>query len=307
MPLAVAAVGGNAIADLAGDAARGTLDGAAGAVALLVALGWDLVVTHGNGPQVGELLLAAEAASGSKRRRLDVLDAETQGSLGYLLEQSLDRALRHGGTARPLAAVVTQVVVDKADPAFAAPTKPVGPFYDRERAETLRGEKGWILVEDSGRGYRRVVPSPEPLEIVEWPAIQALVAAHVVVVAAGGGGIPVVRDPDGTLRGVEAVIDKDRASALLARLLGADLLLILTGVAEAALDFGQPGQRALRRLSVAEAGAHLAAGQFAAGSMGPKIEAAADFALATGRPAIITSPPRVLDAMAGTGGTTVHA
>jgi carbamate kinase len=298
MRLAVVALGGNAIADLGSD---NLID----AVARLVGLGWDVVLTHGNGPQVGELLLTADArhlATG-----LDVLDAETQGALGYALQQSLSRALRLAGITRDVVSVITQVVVDAADPAFHAPAKPVGPFYDTARADALRAEKGWTLVEDAGRGHRRVVPSPAPLAIVEWPAIRALVSAHVVVVAAGGGGIPVVRDAFGALRGVDAVIDKDRASSLLARLLEADLLLILTGVDAVRLDFGRPSERALRRLSVSEARAHLAAGQFLPGSMGPKIEAAADFTEATGSPAVITSPLHVLDALAGTGGTTLHS
>lgn len=297
----MAAVGGNAIG------AAGELDGAAAAVARLVALGWDVIVTHGNGPQVGERLLAAEAAGGGLAPSLDLLDAETQGSLGYVLQQSLANVLRRERVRPCVTAVVTRVVVDEADPAFAAPTKPVGPFYERARAEELRREKRWVLVEDAGRGYRRVVPSPEPLEIVEWPAIRALVDAHVLVVAAGGGGIPVVRGPNGALHGVDAVVDKDRASSLLGRLLGADLLLILTAVPAVFADFGLPSQRPLRRLGVAEARELLAAKRFAAGSMGPKVEAAADFTEATGSPAIITSAPYVLDALAGTGGTTLHA
>ncbi len=296
MPVAVAAVGGNAIV--------GAVGGMASAVARLAALGWDLVVTHGNGPQVGALLLDTER--GRLARPLDVLDAETQGSLGYQVQQSLANALRAAGIARPVASVVTQVVVDPRDPAFSRPEKPVGPFYDRERAEALRRDPGWSMVEDAGRGYRRVVASPEPLEIVEWPALRALVDAHVVVVAAGGGGIPVVRSGGGALAGVEAVVDKDRTSSLLARSLPADLLLVLTAVPEVYADYGRPQQRALRRLSVAEARALLAAGQFAAGSMGPKVEAAAAFTAACGRPAIITSADRILDALAGTGGTTLH-
>lgn len=304
MPLAVAALGGHALADPRAGAPEGRLAEDARALARLVALGWNLVVTHGNGPQVGERLMAVQSADGGPPVTLDVLDAETQGSLGYLLQQALGNALREAGTSRTLAAVVTQAVVDPADPAFSSPSKPVGPFFDREPAEVLAREKGWAIIDDAGRGYRRVVPSPEPLEIVEWPAIHALIAAGIVVVAAGGGGIPVVRGEDGSLRGVEAVIDKDRASSLLARLVKADLLVLLTAVPDVRLDYRRPTERALRRLSVSEARGHLAAGQFAAGSMGPKVEAAAAFTAATGRPALITSPERLLDALAGTAGTT---
>lgn len=309
MPLALVALGGNAIVSLAPGTVRGGLDvdlaPSAAALAALVARGFDLVVTHGNGPQVGDLLLAT--VPGQAPAPLDVLDAETQGSLGYLLQQALGNALRERRLLRPVATLVTQVVVDAADPAFQSPTKPVGPFLSKEQADRLRREKGWALVEDAGRGYRRVVPSPEPIEIVEGPAVKALVAAGVIVVAAGGGGIPVVRERDGRLRGAEAVIDKDRASALLARLLGVDLLLILTGVPHVLLDFRGPAERPAPRLSAAEARARLAAGEFPPGSMGPKVEAAAGFVEATGRKAVITSPERALAAVDGTAGTAFEA
>lgn len=306
MPIAVAALGGNAIVSET-DPAAVDLRRAPLALARLVALGWDLVVTHGNGPQVGQRLLESQAAGNGHGSTLDVLDAETEGSLGYRLQQSLGNAMRELGVPRQVASVVTQVVVESDDPAFAAPTKPVGPFYARERAEELARVRGYHMVEDAGRGFRRVVPSPEPREIVESRAIATLLEAGIVVIAAGGGGIPVVRDGAGRLSGVEAVIDKDRASSLLARLLRADMLLILTDVPEVRLDFRKPSERPLRRLSVAEARAHLREGQFPPGSMGPKIEAAADFAQATGRPALITSAERVLDALVGTSGTLVQA
>jgi len=296
------ALGGNAI--LGGGARPPDLGAAPVSLARLAGLGWDLVVTHGNGPQVGELLLSTDASG--RRPPLDVLDAETEGSLGYLLQQSLGNALRGAGISRDVVSLVTQVVVDAEDPAFSRPTKPVGPFYPQDRARALATELGWIMVEDAGRGWRRVVPSPQPLEIVEWRAIQALTGAGVVTVAAGGGGIPVVRRGDGSLRGVEAVVDKDRASSLLAQRLEADLLVIFTAVPEVLLDFRRPGERPLRRLSAAEARALLAAGQFAAGSMGPKVEAAAAFTAATSKPAIVTSAERLLDALVGTSGTTFH-
>ncbi len=302
MPIAVAALGGNAIV---GSDPGGLVDlrQAPTALARLVALGWDLVVTHGNGPQVGQRLIEAQ---GSDAPTLDVLDAETEGALGYRLQQALGNALREAHLPRSVASVLTQVVVDACDPAFGKPSKPVGPFYSREQADALACERGFAFVEDSGRGYRRVVASPAPLEIVEVRAIRSLVEAGVVAIAAGGGGIPVVREPGGRLRGVEAVIDKDRASGLLARLLGADMLIIFTSVPEVLFDFRGPGQRPLRRLSVGEARTLLATGQFAAGSMGPKVEAAAAFSGATGRPAIITSADRLLEALVGTSGTVIR-
>ncbi|HET7293016.1 MAG TPA: carbamate kinase [Vicinamibacteria bacterium] len=306
MPIAVAALGGNAIVSEE-DAAAVDLRRAPLALARLVGLGYDLVVTHGNGPQVGQRLVEAHAA-GDGHAALDILDAETVGALGYRLQQSLGNALRDLGTPRAVAAVVTQVVVDPEDPAFLKPSKPVGPFYDRARADALAAERGYAMAEDArGRGFRRVVASPQPLEVVEAEAIRALVGAGVVAIAAGGGGIPVFRDAAGRLRGVEAVVDKDRASSLLARRLDADVLVIFTDVPEVRLDFRKPGERPVRRLSVGEARSHLGDGQFPAGSMGPKVEAAADFAEATGRPAVITFAERVLDALAGTAGTTVHA
>lgn len=307
MPIAVAALGGNAIVG-SDPASDGGIDlrGAPTALARLVALGWDLVVTHGNGPQVGQRLIEAQGDGQRDAPTLDVLDAETQGALGYRLQQALGNALREAQPPRAVASVLTQVVVDAQDPAFGKPTKPVGSFYGREQAANRARERGFTFVEDSGRGYRRVVASPAPLEIVEVRPIRALLEAGVVVIAAGGGGIPVVRDPDGTLRGVEAVIDKDRASSLLARLLGADMLIIFTSVPEVLFDFRGPEQRPLRRLSAPEARILLATGQFAAGSMGPKVEAAAAFSDATGRPAIITSPDRLLDALVGTSGTVIR-
>lgn len=303
MPIAVAALGGNAI--VAPDPTGVDLGSAPVALSRLVALGWDLVVTHGNGPQVGQRLLEAQA-NGDGSATLDVLDAETEGSLGYRLQQAIGNALRQAGDSRTVTSVLTQVVVSAGDPAFLSPSKPIGPFYDAPSAEVLARDKGWVMVDDAGRGMRRVVPSPEPLEIVETRAIRALVEAGVVVIAAGGGGIPVVRDAKGLLRGVEAVVDKDRASSLLARLLGADLLLILTAVPEVLLGFGGPDPRPARRMSVTEARLRLDAGEFPEGSMGPKLAAAVAFAASTGHTAIITSAERVLDALVGTAGTLIH-
>jgi len=273
-------------------------------IAALVDRGYDLVVTHGNGPQVGNVLLRVEAAARSVYTLpLDICDSDTQGGIGYMLQQVLGNELRGRGVTRPVVTLVTQVVVDAADPAFQRPTKPIGPFYSAHDAEARMGAYGWSMVEDAGRGWRRVVPSPRPCEIVELDAIRHAVAAGIICIAVGGGGIPVVRTPGGALEGCEAVIDKDRSSALLARLLGAELFLISTGVPQVMLDYRKPTQRVLERLTAAEAREHLAAGQFPAGSMGPKIEAALDF-LAGGRgEVIITSPeqiPLALDARSGT-------
>jgi carbamate kinase len=302
VPTVVAALGGHALAE---DRPGAKLGGVPPAIARLVGLGWNAVVTHGSGPQVGARLLAPRAP-GHDAPGLDRLDAEIQGALGYVLQQALGNALHRAGAPRTVVSLVTQVIVDPRDRAFASPSKPVGRFFGRDEAERLRSERGWVMAEDAGRGYRRVVPSPEPLEIVEWRAVKALVAAGILVLAVGGGGIPVARAADGTLQGVEAVVDKDRASALLARLLGADLLVIFTGVEAVCLDYQTPQERPLRHLTVSEARKYLAEGQFAPGSMGPKVEAAAGFTGATGRPSLITTPARLLDALSGTAGTTLH-
>ncbi len=312
MPVAVVAIGGNSLIT---DEARPTvageiaaLEGTSVHIAEMLARGWDVVLTHGNGPQVGFGLLRSELAAGVvPPLPLDVLGAQTQGSIGYLIQQVLGNALRRRGIRKPIATVVTQAVVDPQDPAFSHPTKPIGRFYSKLEAERLAAERGWQVVEDAGRGWRRVVPSPRPVEIVEWPVIKDLAGAGVVVVACGGGGIPVVREPDGRLRGVEAVIDKDLASALLAALLGVDLLLISTAVDRAYLDYGRPGQRPVAVLTVEEARRYLAAGQFPPGSMGPKIEAAVQFLQGGGREVIITSPPQIPRALAGEAGTRIVA
>jgi carbamate kinase len=236
---------------------------------------------------------------------LDICGADSQGGLGYMIQQVLRNALRRTGQEREVVTVVTQVRVDPDDAAFTAPTKPIGPFYRHEAADRLRASRGWQMIEDSGRGYRRVVPSPRPLEIIESAAVRALVDAGVVVVAAGGGGIPVVRRADGTLAGVEAVIDKDRSAAVLARTVGADVLVIVTGVDRVAIGYKTPHQEDLDMLAADDAERHLRSGEFPAGSMGPKIEAAIEFLAAGGREAIITSP-RVLGlALAGRHGTRI--
>ncbi|MDI3472899.1 MAG: carbamate kinase [Thermotogaceae bacterium] len=267
---------------------------------------YKLVITHGNGPQVGNLLLQQECAKDFiPPFPIDVNDAQTQGSIGYMISQSLINAFIRNGKRKSVCTVITQILVDPNDQAFQNPTKPIGPFYEKEEAEKLAKEKGWKMFEDAGRGYRRVVPSPKPLDIVEIEAIKALLATDTVVIAAGGGGIPVFRTSDNVLKGVEAVIDKDRASALLAKLLNADILLILTAVEKVFLNFGKPEQKPLDILTTKDAKKYLNEGHFPKGSMGPKIEAAIDFVEATGRECIITSIEKVKEALIGNTGTRI--
>ncbi|MGI9861674.1 carbamate kinase [Moorella naiadis] len=274
----------------------------------LVREGYRLVLTHGNGPQVGNLLLKNEMAKDVvPAMPLDVLVSNTQGSIGYAIQQALGYELACHGLEVPVAAIVTQVVVADSDPAFQNPTKPVGPFYSREEAEKLMRERGYRMVEDSHRGWRRVVPSPKPLEIIEREAIKALTRAGIIVVAAGGGGIPVVRRDDGSLEGVEAVIDKDRAATILASQVEAEVLFLLTDVERVCLDYGLPTQREVARLTVDEAQRYLAEGQFPPGSMGPKVEAAIAFVAAGGEKAIIGSLARAAEAVAGRSGTEIVA
>jgi len=257
----------------------------------VIQAGYALCVVHGNGPQVGNLLIQQEAASTRiPPYSLDVCDAMTQGSMGYMIERMLINRLAFLKLPVPVSTVLTEVVVDRDDPGFQNPTKPVGPFYTRYRAEELQKQKRWHMQEDAGRGYRKVVPSPRPLEIIQLDAIRLLLQAGHCVIAGGGGGIPVIRDSSGFLVGVEAVIDKDRLSSLLAEQLGADTYVILTGVPKVALNFGKPTQRWVDRITVSEAVRHLAEGQFPPGSMGPKIESALAFLHAGGREVLITSP-----------------
>jgi carbamate kinase len=263
-----------------------------------------LIITHGNGPIVGNILIRNEAAAGEiAPMPLDVCGADSQGGIGYMIQQVLLNELRAAGDARDVVTLVTQTLVAGDDPAFSDPTKPIGPFYGRERAETLRNQHGWWIVEDAGRGWRRVVASPRPLEIIETALVGAIVETGAVVIAAGGGGIPVVRDSDGRLRGVEAVIDKDRAAVVLARALQCDLLVNVTGVDRVAAGFGTDRQRDLDRLTVAEARDLLAAGEFPPGSMGPKIESAIEFLESGGCEVIVTSPAALEAALAGRNGT----
>ncbi len=275
-------------------------------IAGMIEQGWDVVVTHGNGPQVGFILLRSELASHVLHTvPLDSCGADTQGAIGYMIQQSLYNEFEKRGMKKQATTVVTQVVVGKDDPAFQNPSKPIGPFYEEGEAKELGAERGWVVKDDAGRGWRRVVPSPIPLEIVERGAIKTLLDAGFVVIGVGGGGIPVVREEGGSLRGVEAVIDKDYASGLLAASIQADLFLISTAVDQVALNYGQPGQRWLDKMTLAEAEHYLAEGHFAPGSMGPKIRASIRFLKEGGREALITSPENIERALAGETGTRI--
>jgi carbamate kinase len=268
---------------------------AAGALAAL-ASEHELVITHGNGPQVGLLALQAASYADVEPYPLDVLGAESEGMIGYLLEQELGNAL----PGRAIASLLTQTVVDPRDPGFGHPSKPIGPVYGADLARRLARERGWAVALD-GAGWRRVVASPAPRSIVELPTIELLLGHDVLVVCAGGGGIPVVADAHGALHGVEAVVDKDLTSALLARDLGADLLVLLTDVAAVELDWGTPNARPLRETTVQE----LEGARWAAGSMGPKIAAACEFVRGTGRPAVIGALAAAAEAVNGTAGTRI--
>jgi carbamate kinase len=269
--------------------------------------GYHVVVTHGNGPQVGAQLLRSEqAADQVPSQTLDVCGACSQGEIGYLLAQALDTELATAGLDVPVVSLVTQTLVQAGDPAMLHPTKPIGPFYSRARAEERQRQLGWEIVEDAARGYRRVVPSPEPVEIIELGVIRSLMNEGVLVIACGGGGIPVLRS-NGKLQGVEAVIDKDRASALLASELAVDIFAISTDIDFVYLDYKLPTQRALRHPTVSELEAHYHAGQFPPGNMGPKVESALRFLRSGGREVIITSFEYLREAIAGRAGTTIVA
>ncbi|MBN1640342.1 MAG: carbamate kinase [Anaerolineae bacterium] len=309
--IAVAAIGGNSLIadrwhqDVASQwvACRETCK----SLAEMVAQGWRLVITHGNGPQVGFILRRNELASTEMHTTpLDLIVADTQGSIGYMIEQALRNELGQRGLEQPIATLVTQVLVDRDDPAFAHPTKGIGGFTTEEKARELE-VGGWQVAEDAGRGWRRVVASPEPLQILELAAIRTLVAEGNIVIAIGGGGIPVVKEANGDIAGVWAVVDKDRASSLLAAEIGAELFLISTSVRAVALHYRQPNQRWVRDMTLSEARRYLAEGHFGAGSMKPKIESVISYLEAQpGGLALITDPPRIADALRGSEGTRVR-
>ncbi len=277
-------------------------------IADLIADGWRVVITHGNGPQVGFILLRSEMSRGKLHDvPLDSCGADTQGAIGYQIQQCLGNELLKRGLKRQVVTVVTQSVVDPDDPAFENPTKPIGSFYSHGDALLRMHNEGWDMVEDSGRGWRRVVASPRPLEIVERDAIRTLVEAGFIVIAAGGGGIPVTRYSDGRLSGRAAVIDKDFGSALLAHNIGADTFLVQTGVEKVCIDYGKPTEQAFDRLTVSEAWKFVRAGQFPEGSMGPKVQACIQFLDWGGKRAVITSLEKMNESLDGRAGTTLVA
>ena len=274
----------------------------------LVLDGHHISMTHGNGPQVGDILLLYELGKKTlPSMPLDVCGAESQGQIGYMFQQSMSNALKRAGLNIPIVTVLTQTLVDANDDALKNPTKPIGPYYNASQAEALRKEKGWTMVNDNGRGFRRIVPSPNPVSVVESRIIKELFDMGVITIHSGGGGIPVVCEKDGSVHGVEAVIDKDLTASLMAIALQVDLFLILTDVERVFLNYGKPNEVPLDKLTTSECEKHMAEGQFPSGSMGPKIEAAKRFVLgsAKGRKAIITSLDRALDALSGKTGTLV--
>ena len=309
----VVALGGNALqrkGEAASAAQQKVADWAVSQLVPLAEAGHRMAVVHGNGPQVGNIVLHEEAINTAAvpSLPLDDADAMSQGLIGFWLQQAFHDAFATRGMAKKAASVVTQTIVDANDPAFQHPTKPIGPFYTAEEAVRVKTEKGYTVIEDAGRGWRRVVPSPRPQKIVEAELVKLLVDAGVVTVSVGGGGIPVLRAADGTLSGVEAVIDKDFGAATLAHELDADMLLIVTSVDAAKINFNTPEEQAIGKISVAEIQRHIDDGQFAAGSMLPKVQAACEFVKGgAGRMAIITSLEKMSDAIAGNAGTIIEA
>jgi carbamate kinase len=276
-------------------------------LAQLIRRGDKIAITHGNGPQVGNILLQNEIAKDTlPSMPLDVCGAESQGMIGYMLQRAMRSELDAGGPNLPVTTIVSQTLVDANDLAFKNPTKPVGPFYTAVEASELERLKGWRMISDSGRGYRRVVPSPTPLDILERETIIRLYEAGTVVISAGGGGVPVVREKDSRLRGIEAVLDKDRTAALLAKIIDVETLLILTDVEKVSINYGKSSQKDLDRMTLQECKKYLAEGQFPSGSMGPKVESAITFLSNSGRKSvIIASLEKAEEALGGTAGTTI--
>jgi len=312
--LAVLAIGGNSLIkdkqhETVEDQYKAVCETAKHIVGM-VEQGFDVVVTHGNGPQVGFILRRSEIAhdvAGMHPVPLVNCGADTQGAIGYQIQQALDNEFLRRGISKRAATVVTQVVVDKNDPAFKNPSKPIGTFYTKEQADKLKKEHpDWVIINDAGRGYRRVVPSPMPKEIVEQPAIELLVKNGFSVVGVGGGGIPVIRNDNGELEGIDAVIDKDNASSLLAVNIKADVFIISTAVEKVYLNYNKPNQKALDKMTVAEAKKYIEEGHFAKGSMLPKIQAVVRFLEAGGKEAIITNPESLEKALKGETGTHIY-
>jgi carbamate kinase len=308
--LAVVAVGGNAlirdkdhlsIADQFQQA-----EVTARRIADMIEIGWNVVVTHGNGPQMGFVLRRSELSIHEVAPvPMDYAGADLQGAIGYMFVKAFRNEFMRRGVVRQPVAVVTETLVDRNDPAFKDPTKPIGSHMEEGRAKELAARQGWVVKEDAGRGWRRVVPSPVPKKIVDLDAIRTLAAAGYLVIGCGGGGVPVVEDDDGHLRGVEAVIDKDLASSLLARTIGADLFMVSTGVERVALNFNKPNQKWLDAMTVSEAKRYYAEDHFDKGGMGPKIQALVDYLEAGGREGLITNPENIGRALAGETGTRV--
>ena len=312
--IAVVAIGGNSLikdkqhqtVEDQYEAAKETAQHIAG----MIEAGWDVAIGHGNGPQVGFILRRSEIAhkvEGMHELPLDVCGADSQGAIGYALQQNLQNELHRRKVDKPVSTVVTQVLVDRDDPAFKTPSKPIGGFMEKDEADRRAEEMGWDVVEDAGRGWRRVVASPLPVEVVEFPAIKALVDAGVVVIAVGGGGIPVIDTGDRHFQGTAAVIDKDFASSLLAQLLNADLLLISTAVEKVALNFGKPNQEWVSHMTLSELKQYLDEGtHFAKGSMEPKMKAIVWFLESGGKQAIVTNPENIGRALKGETGTLIE-
>jgi len=309
--IAVIAIGGNSLIK---DKQHQTVEDQYAAVkettkhiAGMIEAGWNVAISHGNGPQVGFILRRSELAAGELHEvPLDVCGADSQGAIGYALQQNMQNHLRDKGISKPVATVVTQVEVDANDSAFATPSKPIGSFMDEDQADKRIEDDGWDCVEDAGRGWRRVVASPLPVRIIEEEAVKTLIDAGVVVITVGGGGIPVVSDEKGNLSGVAAVIDKDFASALLANRIGAELFIISTAVEKCALNFGKPNQEWIDKMTVEEVKQYLSEGShFAKGSMAPKMEAVVKFIEGGGKRAIVTDPQNIKRALAGETGTHV--
>ncbi len=306
--LAVVAIGGNSL--IKDEAHKSVPDQFAAVretsvhIAEMIAQGWNVVVTHGNGPQVGFILLRSEySRSVLHTVPLDSCGADTQGAIGYMIQQSLHNEFLRRGIQRQCVTVVTQVLVDGHDPALQHPSKPIGSFYKEEDAKAKMAQEGWAMIEDAGRGWRRVVSSPQPQEIIERNAIETLIQSGFIVVAVGGGGIPVMRNEAGDLTGIDGVIDKDLASSLLATTLNADLLLISTAVEKASLYFNKPNQQDLGTITLSEARRYYDEGHFAKGSMGPKVRAIINYLEGGGRAALITMPETIGRALSGQTGT----
>ena len=307
----VIALGGNALQEGKGpataEAQLAVVEKTSEYIADIIGAGYNVVIAHGNGPQVGRILLQNEHSTDiTPAMPFDVCGAMSQGMIGYHIQQALGKVLLHRGINKKVATVVTQVVVDKNDKGFTNPTKPIGPFYSKEDAERLAAEKGYSIKEDAGRGYRRVVASPNPIEIAELDAVECLIEGGFIVITVGGGGIPVIKNDDGSLTGVAAVIDKDLASERLGEDVDADTLLILTAVEKAYINFGKENQEALDTITSERARELMAEGHFAPGSMLPKMDAACRFAESRkGRRAIITSLDKAVEALHGKTGTTI--